>query len=309
MVSSADVSHSDRSSPDLLQTFTALQSLLLTAQGIDDFLVQVAKLATGVAEPSVSCGITIRRQGQPLTVASSDGRAELLDETQYGAGAGPCLDALHSGAVVDVPELTADTRWSDYRHHAVDQGVRSSLSVPLTVDGCTVGALNLYGMHPHTFDQAARQHAETFATQAATALAIALRAAAQADDTAQLEQALASRTVIDQALGILMAQQRCNADDAFAVLRAHSQNNNRKLRDVAATLISRVTGQAPVPGPGFDRRQPLRGASSRREPGATGSGAEHGAQAGHDPGCLEGSDRCPKGGASRDRSPPARHRP
>jgi AmiR/NasT family two-component response regulator len=62
--------------------------------------------------------------------------------------------------------------------------------------------------------------------------------------------------VIDQALGILMAQQRCSADEAFALLRTHSQNNNRKLRDVAADLITRVTGQPPVLGRGFERGHP-----------------------------------------------------
>jgi GAF domain-containing protein len=248
---------SDRSSaPDLVQTFSALQSLLLTAQGIDGFLTEVAKLAAGVAHPAASCGITIRRHGQPLTVASSDQRAEQVDQAQYGAGTGPCLDSLESGAIIDVPDLTADTRWADFRHQALAQGIRSSVSIPLSSDGSTVGALNLYGSRPHAFDQAARQHAETFATQAATALTLALRNAAQAQDTAQLEQALTSRTVIDQALGILMAQQHCTADDAFDLLRANSQNNNRKLRDVAADLITRVSGQPPGPGHNFHRQQP-----------------------------------------------------
>jgi GAF domain-containing protein len=247
---------SDRSSaPDLVQTFSALQSLLLTAQGVDDFLTEVAKLAGNVARPAASCGITIRRLGQPLTVASSDQRAEQVDEAQYCAGTGPCLDALTSGAIIDVPDLTVDTRWADFRRHALAQGIRSSVSLPLSIDGSTVGALNLYGFRPHAFDQAARQHAETFATQAATALALALRSIVQAEDTAQLEQALTSRTVIDQALGILMAQQRCTAEDAFALLRAHSQNNNLKLRDLAADLITRVSGQPPTLGHNFRRQQ------------------------------------------------------
>jgi GAF domain-containing protein len=239
---------------DLVQTFSALQSLLLTAQDIEGFLTEVAKLAAGVAHPAASCGITIRRHGQPLTVASSDARAEQVDQAQYGAGAGPCLDSLETGAIIDVPDLTADTRWTDFRHQALAHGIRSSVSIPLSIDGSTVGALNLYGPQPHAFDQATRQHAEAFATQAATALTLALRNGDQAKDTAQLEQALASRTVIDQALGILMAQQQCTAEDAFALLRAHSQNNNRKLHDVAADLITRVSGQPPTPGHSFERQ-------------------------------------------------------
>ena len=256
MYGSARPPTADRSTPDLVQALSALQSLLLNAQGVEAFLTEMAKLAAAVVLPPAACGVTIRRDGRPLTVASSDERAEQVDEVQYGADQGPCLETLETGAVIDVADLAADARWEAYRPHALEHGVRSSLSFPLTVDGATVGALNLYGFVPEAFDAGARQHAETFAAQAAAALTMVLRNAAQAENSAQLEQALTSRTVIDQALGILMAQQRCTADQAFALLRAHSQNNNRKLREVAADLITRISGQTPVPGRGFNHRRP-----------------------------------------------------
>jgi GAF domain-containing protein len=255
--SSQDVS----STPDLLQAFGALQSLLLRTQSVDTFLVELARLAATGVHPSASCGITARRDGQPITVASSDERAELVDEVQYGVDSGPCLEALRSGMVMDVPDLRAETRWPEYRAHACQHGIRSSLSFPLAVDGSTVGALNLYGFVPHAFAAPVRQQAETFAVQAAAGLTLVLRNVAQAQESEQLEQALASRTIIDQALGILMAQQRCSADEAFALLRAHSQNNNQKLREVAAELITRVTGQAPVPGRSFVRQLSTRSSS------------------------------------------------
>ena len=68
-----------------------------------------------------------------------------------------------------------------------------------------------------------------------------------------MEKALSSRTVIDQAIGILMGEQRCDAGTAFELLRTHSQNNNRKLRDVAIDLVTRVSGRPPVSGNGFQR--------------------------------------------------------
>jgi GAF domain-containing protein len=213
-------------------------------------------VAAGVVIPAASCGITVRRDGQPLTVASSDERAEQVDEAQYGADLGPCLDTLRTGAVVDVPALRAETRWPEYRAHAIEYGVESSLSLPLTVDGSTVGAMNLYASVSYAFTVAARQQAETFAAQAAAGLTLVLRNAIRAEESQQLEQALANRTTIDQALGILMAQRSCTADEAFALLRATSQNNNRKLRDVAADLVTRVTGRRPVPGPPFVRSAP-----------------------------------------------------
>lgn len=235
----------------LFGAFSALQSLLVSTHDVESFLQELAILAAGVVTPSAACGITARRGSQPLTVASSDGMASELDELQCAGGSGPCLESLETGAVVDVPDLARETRWGDYPGRALGHGARCSLSIPLTVSGTTIGALNLYGFAPHAFDRAARQNAETFAAQAATALSLTVRAASRAEERVQLERALTSRSVIDQALGILMAQQRCTADEAFALLRAHSQNTNRKLRTVAADIITQITGRPPTEGHAF----------------------------------------------------------
>lgn len=238
--------------PDLLHAFSALQLLVVSAPGVEGFLTELAGLAARVVEPAGSCGISLRRDNSPLTIASSDPRAEAVDQAQYDSGAGPCLDSLASATLVDVPDLGAETRWPGFRRRALELGVRSCLALPLTDGADVLGALNLYGERPRAFDAAAAARARTFAAQAATALVVVVRTAAQAEQSAQLERALVSRTEIDQALGILMGQQRCTADEAFALLRRHSQNNNRKLREVAVDLITRVTGKPPVPISGFD---------------------------------------------------------
>lgn len=93
---------------------------------------------------------------------------------------------------------------------------------------------------------------EVFAGQASGAFQLATSQARHAEVRSQLQQALSSRTVIDQALGILMAEQRCDAEQAFALLRMRSQSSQRKLREVAADLITRVTGEPPQPGRPFD---------------------------------------------------------
>lgn len=238
---------------DLVHAFSALQLLVLTAPGVEGFLRDVAELAARIIQPPGFCGITLRRGTAAVTVASSDELAEAIGEAQYESGAGPCLDSLASGRFLDVPDLTAETRWPEFRRRALEQGVHSCLAVPLTDGTEILGALNLYGCPPHVFDAVAHQQARAFAVQASTALVLVLRSAAQAEQSAQLEQALTSRMEIDQALGILMGQQHCTADEAFVLLRKHSQNNNRKLRDVAVDLITRVTGKAPVSGQRFDR--------------------------------------------------------
>jgi GAF domain-containing protein len=195
--------------------------------------------------------VTVRGEHDPFTVASSDEFANEVDEVQYDQGEGPCLEASRTGRVIYVPDMRDDGRWPRYRLHAVAAGVRSSLSLPLTIADATIGALNLYCTEPDAFDDRLRQGLAVFAAQAAAALTMVLRQARQDKVTAQLEQALESRATIDQAMGIVMAQQRCSADEAFALLRAHSQNTNRKLRDVAAEIIERVSGAPPAAGHSF----------------------------------------------------------
>lgn len=234
------------------ETLRALQTFLLSVEGVQSFLQEVAELAAQILTPTVSCGITTEHDGHPLTVASSDYRAKELDESQYAAGEGTCLYAMRSGEVVDVPDISSETRWPAYIARAREQGLRSSLSLPLLVQDVSVGAMNLYSHdRVHAFGRRERTLAEGFAAQVSTALLLALRMVRQSAVQAQLEQALTSRSVIDQALGVLMGQQRCTAEEAFQLLRTHSQNNNTKLREVAATLIANTTGKPPSDGHPF----------------------------------------------------------
>lgn len=264
----ARVDEGTQAGRDLSELLGAVQNLLLNAPKVEEFLTDLAKLAADLVEPPASCGITTSYDGQPRTVVSSDPRAAQVDEGQYTGGWGPCVHALATGEVVEIADQESDSRWPEYRVHAVALGVRSSLSLPLFVNGDVIGAMNLYDFdEPEAFDIQNRRRAETFAAQASTALALALRQVHDAELAEQMEQALATRSVIDQAIGIVMAQQRCTAEQAFATLRKHSQNNNLKLRTVAERMVAKVSGQ-PVPQPAPFRR---RTATGGREP-ATGLG-------------------------------------
>lgn len=241
--------------PDVLDS---LHTLLLSAPKTEDFLIELAALAAKVVDPPASCGVTTRYDGKARTVATSDERAALIDEEQYGDNEGPCLHAMRTGQMVEVGDQTTDVRWPLYRDGALALGLKCSLSFPLTADGEPIGALNLYGYdRPHAFSDTDRQRGATFAAQASTALTIAIRLAKQSELADQLQEALKSRSTIDQAMGVLMGQQRCDAETAFSLLRTHSQNNNRKLRDVAADIITRLTGHPPVDGRAFDPKASL----------------------------------------------------
>jgi len=228
----------------------ALDELMLSSAPVEMFLAVTARLAARVVDPPAFCGITIRRDDHPMTVANSDNRAADVDETQYEFGEGPCLEAMRTGRVVGVDDVATETRWPRYiAQVASEHEIGSSLSLPLIVDSVSTGALNLYATSPHAFDTAQRGHAESFAAHASAALTMALREARHTRLDEDLRQALTSRSVIDQAIGALMAQQHCDADEAFALLRAASQHRNRKLRDLAAELVAGVGGAPARPGP------------------------------------------------------------
>lgn len=249
--SSPDVSpHSDATAEVM---HGRLQALLMSSSDIEQTLQELALLAAETLPGQLSCGITLRYDGDLVTVGSSDGRADKLDETQYHNGFGPCLTSMHTGQIIDSPDTTAESRWPDYIRAALAEGLRCSLSLPLTVGSDTLGALNIYGFgSPGLFAGPVRRRLELLAAQGAGTLHIATRRAKDAALLQQMEEALLSRTVIDQALGIIMAQQQCSAEDAFGLLRRQSQTSNRRLREVAADLVSRVSGQRPQQGRPFD---------------------------------------------------------
>jgi GAF domain-containing protein len=243
-----------------------LLGLLIESPDVDTFIDKIVHLAADVVSPAAGCGVTVRRDGHPFTAAASNDLAAQVDEIQYGTDEGPCLDAMRGGIVVHVEDLTRDERWDAYRPHAIAYGVLSSLSLPLIVDGESLGVLNLYSTTPGAFGGPQRARAEAFAAQAAAALTLSLRQVHQREVQHQLAEAMVSSSVIDQAIGILMGQQRCAAAAAFDLLRQASQRRNRKLRDIAAEIIANVSGEPPQPRRQFRTNPVAPGNNRRRTP-------------------------------------------
>ena len=228
-----------------------LQDLLLATDDVEDFLQHVIGLAVTTIGGDISVGVTVSRDGHPATVVSSDERAAQYDEVQYGFDEGPCLTAMRSGTVVLIEDLAEDQRFSRYRPRALALGVRSSLALPLDGGVHGIGALNLYSRHAQAFGPRAQAEAKRFADEVSRALNLAMRIAHHVEISDQLRAALTSRTVIDQTIGIIMGQNRCDADTAFDVLRNASQNRNVKLRIVAAEIILAVSRKPPSTGHAF----------------------------------------------------------
>lgn len=231
---------------DLAAAYAELQNLILDGPDVTDFLDELTVVAAAIV-PGTHCGITLRRDGEIATVAHSDAVAMRLDEIQYSRGRGPCLEAMRQGARIEVPDMSVEERWGDYAAHALSNGIHSVFSLPLTLDGETVGALNLFATAPHAFTGPDIARAEAFTGQATTALTILLRHARHTALDDELREALATRAVIDQALGILMVTRKISSRDAFETLRHTSQTTNRKVSTIAAELIETMTGHPPEP--------------------------------------------------------------
>ena len=222
-----------------------LQNALLKTENVERFLREIAVLAARRVRSGLSCGITLRSDSRPVTVASSDDVAAQVDEVQYRLDDGPCLHAMRDGHIVLIEDTSSNVRWPWWEHEAAAHEIRSCLSLPLSAEDKPIGALNLYARTTSAFGLTEMRRAENFAENASGALALAMRLEAYVALTEQLRSALASRAVIDQALGIVMARERCNQATAFGVMRAASQQSNVKLRDIAAAIVTSVTGEPP----------------------------------------------------------------
>ena len=227
----------DSAAPDLT-------ALLLTTKTLDAFLAALAEAALVLAPGCDGCGITLERQGRPLTVASAGTSADRLDEKQYGQNDGPCLQALRTGQEVDVPELLAEHRWGAYPAYAAASGNRSSLSLPIAPRTHTAGALNLYAPRPGAFSGIDLTALRSLASQATGAIALAQHMVDAEMFHAEIQEALATRAVINQAIGIIMAQRDCSQDEAFAHLRSTAERGGVRVHEVCAELVSRY-GEPP----------------------------------------------------------------
>jgi GAF domain-containing protein len=236
----------------LPEDFKGLHEALVSTDSVEQFLHEMAVLAARLVGGGLSCGMTMRSAGRPVTVACSDPVAAQVDAVQYELGNGPCLHAMRDGHVVRIEDTTDKSRWPEFERRAASHGIRSCLALPLRSQGRRVGALNLYARDASAFGAAEARRAADFAENASGALTLAIRLASYAALVEQLRSSLTSRTVIDQALGIVMAREGCTQDRAFAILRSASQNSNVKLRDIASAVVTSVSGEPPQPPPAFE---------------------------------------------------------
>ena len=221
-----------------------LQDLVLQAGDAQDFFKELAVFSASLLAPpggEVHCNVTVVRRKRPVSVASSTPTARVMDDLQYAYGDGSCLTAMRTGKTVYVADVSMEQRWPQYAQAVAAHGIGSILGVPLQLEGDSSAALNVYSSAVHGFSPEDIARAELFGEQSAKTLRLELRLAQLRDAKEDLEAEMKSRTAIDIAVGVIMAQSRCSQESAMAILRKASNSRNVKLRDVAAGIIESVS--------------------------------------------------------------------
>jgi hypothetical protein len=229
-------------SPPIDSVADQLQDLVLESKDVEDFLKELAVFsASNLAHDNkLLCSVTLVRRKKPVTIGPSDPLVKQLDELQYGIGGGPCLSALKELTTMHVPDVRQERRWPTYMSAVWASGVGSVLAVPLPLEGEANAALNLYAAGTHAFTGPDIEAAESYAARASKVLRMAARVSQLVEDRKNLLAAMESRTVIDTAVGIIMAQNRCSQTAALKTLRIASSTRNVKLRVVASKVVTSV---------------------------------------------------------------------
>lgn len=223
-----------------LRALEQLGTVSLREHDMDTLLQRVVDLTKLLMPFEAEASVLLVAGRRPTTPASTGALATDCDVRQVETGQGPCLHAAGSGEITEVPDTRTDPRWRDYMDGAAERGALSSLSLPLPIAEDTVGALNIYARQARAFDAEARETIARFAPRATVAVAN-MHAYQDARNRADnLQVALQSRAVIDQAKGIVMAVHRVTAEEAFAMLVDRSQRENVKLRDLAERFIDDI---------------------------------------------------------------------
>jgi len=222
----------------LATAFAAIAEHLFAADSFDDVLLRIAQTAVSTVAGCEMASVTLNEHGVYQTAATTDSAASAVDQAQYDAQEGPCLDAVATPVVY--AHSFPDGRWPTLASRPADLGAQSAVSYRLgaarPATSGTGGSLNTYGVEPDAFSEEAQEIGLILATHASMAAGAVRERDALQDLAENLKKALLSRDVIGQAKGILMERLKLSPEDAFETLRRSSNRLNEKLQAVALSL-------------------------------------------------------------------------
>ncbi len=218
------------------ETLEQLGRLALRDPSVPTLLQQVVQLLGAAMPLGSQTSISVHARGECLCVGSGETARE-LDEAQVADGRGPALHAARTGTMTEVSDVSSDQRWPEHARRAAEEGMQSSLSIPLSVAADAASALTVYAREADAFDVDLRTVVRRLAPHARSAVAsleARNRARAMADD---MEADLEARAVISRARGILIERHGLTPERAVEVMARMSWRSQIGLRDVAAGLV------------------------------------------------------------------------
>lgn len=224
----------------LVETFVTLADTLVVGYDVVDLLHTLVEKCVPLFEASAAGIILSSGDGELEVVASTNERSRLVEILQLRSGSGPCVECITTGHAVAVADIdSVGPRWPRFRAGALEQGFASMRAVPLRLRATTIGSLNLF------WDRLGGLGEEDALTVQALAdvatIGILQERAIRESDVArqQLQHALSSRVLIEQAKGVLAFTHSVNMDEAFTLLREHARGNGEALVDVAERVVNR----------------------------------------------------------------------
>ena len=234
-----------RSEGDVTRAFLSVASGLVNGADVVDLLSELTAECAQLLDVA-SAGLLLADQRGVLHVmAASSERTRELEVFQLQRAQGPCLDSYRSGEPVSTPDLEqAADRWPQFVPHAQQAGFASVHALPMRLRSIRLGTLGLFGTATGALSSEDLRLGQALADVASVALVQDRAAVDRAAVNAQLQHALTSRVVIEQAKGILAQQGELEMPAAFQVLRRYARDHNLGLTDLAQQLVSRqLTGR------------------------------------------------------------------
>jgi GAF domain-containing protein len=222
----------------LARTLVKLADTLVADFDVVEMLTMVTDRCVDVLDVGASGIMLVAPDGDLRVIASSSETMRFLELFELQAQEGPCLDCYVSGkAVVNQDLALANGRWPRFAAEALASGFHSAHALPMRLRGAVIGALNLFHIEPGEMRQADIEAAQALA-DVATIAVLQHRASLEAQLlNDQLQHALNSRIVIEQAKGMVAEREGLDMERAFFVLRSHARNHNLRLVDVADRVI------------------------------------------------------------------------
>jgi GAF domain-containing protein len=241
---------------DLLSdTFIELADTMVADFDILDFLHMLTDRTVQLLGASAAGVMLADPRGELRVAAASTEEAGLLELFQLQNDQGPCLECFRTGRPVTAGDLSAAAqRWPRFAQAAVQAGFVTVEALPMRLRDQVIGALNLFRAEPGSFDPADLRIAQALADVATIGLLHERNVRRRETVAEQLQAALNSRVVIEQAKGKLAERLGIDMDRAFKILRDYARTTNQHLTDVARDFVTRGSAEFPPPG----RRQPGR---------------------------------------------------